>query len=276
MPSMKKRRIFLIALLCVTVLVAIWHLGKQPRGDRDWALDQQVAQTAEFDGDKVTVRNIRNFSYKTKLDFTPAYYDKTFDIRDIKRVWYVSEPFTGFFGAAHTFLSFEFEGDQFLAISVEIRKEKGETFSAWKGVLKNYELIYVAGDERDLVKLRSNYRKDDVYVYPLTTSPQDARTLFVDMLERMNAVVENPEFYNTITNSCMSNIVRHYRTALDVRIPYTHEVLFPAYGDALLYRQGLIDTDLSFEDARTHFHINARAEKYADDPDFSVRIRTSE
>jgi hypothetical protein len=269
-------RKLLFGILFVFGVFSVWNLSHQPSNNRDWALDQKVAQTAEFDGHKVTVRNIRNFSYITKSDFTPSYYDKTFDFRDLKRVWYVSEPFAGFFGAAHTFLSFEFEGETFLSISVEIRKEKGETFSAWKGVLRSYELIYVAGDERDLIKLRSNYRKDIVYVYPLKTSPEDARTLFVDMLERMNAVIEKPEFYNTLTNSCMTNIVRHYRTALDVRIPYTHEVLFPAYGDALLYREGIIDTDLSFEDARNRFHINERAEKYADSPDFSVRIRTEE
>ena len=184
--------------------------------------------------------------------------------------------YPGYVGAAHAFLSFGFENDEYVAVSIEIRKEKGETFSAYKGLLQQYELMYVLADERDVVKLRSNYRKDQVYVYPIRTSKEKARAVFVSMLERTNKLHEKPEFYNTFTNTCTTNIMRHANEISPGRIPFRLEVLFPANSDKLAYTLGLIDTDLSFEEARKKFNINERALKYADSPDFSVKIRQGE
>jgi hypothetical protein len=188
-------------------------------------------------------------------------------------VYYVVEPFSGPLGAAHTFVSFEFEGDQFVSISVEIRKEKGETFSAHKGLLNKYELMYVIADERDVIKLRSNYRKDQVFLYPGRTTPEKGRQLFVDMLNRANALGEKPEFYNTLTNTCTTNIVAHVNDITPKKIPFSFKVLMPAHSDELALKVGLIDTDLPLEEARAKYKINDRAMKYADDPNFSVRIR---
>ena len=108
------------------------------------------------------VRNIRNTTYRSTTDYTPAYYDKTFDLDKLTSVWYIVEPFSNWKGAAHTFLSFGFEDDEYLAISVEIRKEEGEGFSAFKGLFKQYEVIYVIADERDVITVRTNHRRDDV------------------------------------------------------------------------------------------------------------------
>lgn len=245
----------------------------RPSNSRDWNTDQAVLAAAEFDGDFVTVRNIRNFTYRSETDFTPAYYDKTFDLRTIESVWFVVEPFGSWRGPAHTFLSFGFAGGDYLGISVEIRKEKGESFSPAKGLLRQYEVMYVAGDERDLVKLRSNFRRDDVYLYPMRATQEKARELFVGMLERANALRETPEFYNTLTNTCTTNIVRHVNAIAPERVPLKAAILFPGYSDQLAWDLGLIDTKLSFDEAKRRFHINERALRFADDPEFSKRIR---
>jgi hypothetical protein len=271
------RRVFyffliLIGLIIVTFLVV--HFTTKASNDRDWNDDQKILSTAEIKGNLVSIHNIRNFTYASTTSFTISYYDKTFDLNKIKKVWYVVEPFSGIPGSAHTFLSFEFEGDQFVSISVEIRKEKGESFHPVKGLFNQYELMYVIADERDVIKLRSNYRKDLVYVYPIKTTTDKARELFLDMVNRANDLSQHPEFYNTVTNTCTTNIVRHVDKITPHKVPlFNLRILFPANSDKLAYDLGLIDTTLPFEEARTKYFINDRALKYADDPEFSRRIR---
>jgi hypothetical protein len=244
----------------------------RPSNTRDWAEDQRVLPVAEFNGPLVTIHNIRNFTYEAVDRYTPAWYDKTFDLQKLESAWFVVEPFGGA-AMAHTFVSFGFGGNDFVAISVEIRKEKGEQFSPIKGLLRQYEVMYVVGDERDLVKLRTNYRKDTVYLYPMRTSPERMRAMFTAMLRRANALAERPEFYNTLTNTCTTNLVKHVNELVPGRVPLHPAVFLPGYSDRFAYKLGLIDTKLSFEDARREFRINERAEAHTADPEFSLRIR---
>ncbi|MEO8637854.1 MAG: DUF4105 domain-containing protein [Candidatus Taylorbacteria bacterium] len=276
---LKRLILYLIvfAVVGVAFALAITHFTTKASNDREWNDDQKILAFAEINGNIVSIHNIRNFTYASTTSYTPHYYDKTFDISTLKKVWYVVEPFSGIPGSAHTFLSFEFEGDQFVSISVEIRKEKGESYDPVKGLFNQYELMYVIADERDVVKLRSNYRKDLVYVYPIKTTVEKARALFLDMMERTNALKDHPEFYNTITNTCTTNIVQHVDKITPNKVPlFNLRILLPANSDKLAYDLGLIDTKLSFEDARARYFINDRAEKYANDPDFSVKIRQAD
>lgn len=245
----------------------------RPSNDRDWTLDQAVLPVAEISGNKVSIKNIRNFSYRTTEDYTPSYYDATFDLDKIKNVYFIVEPFSGYVGAAHTFLSFEFEGDRFVAISVEIRKEKGESFSALKGALRQYELTYVIADERDVVKLRSNYRKDKVFVYPIKTTKEKMRAVFVNMLDRANELREKPEFYNTLFSNCTTNLAKHVNQITPGRVSWNITYLLPENSDRYVYDVGLIDNSLPFDETRARHFINELAEKYADNPDFSLKIR---
>lgn len=264
---------WIITIIAVVLTAAIIIVAfKHPSNDRDWTTDQAVLPTAEIDGDRVTIRSIRNFAYRTTTDYTPAYYDKTFDLSKLESVWFMVEPFSGY-GLAHTLLSFGFEGGDFVAISVEIRKEKGESFSPWKGLWRNFELMYVIADERDVIKLRSNYRNDRVYLYPMKTTSERKRKLFLEMLGRANKLAAQPEFYNTLTNTCTTNIVRHVNSIKSGRVPFNIAILFPEYSDRFAYDLGLIDTKLPWEAVRAHFTINDKASAYADDPRFSVRIR---
>jgi len=253
---------------------AAMSIFTHPSNTRDWAVDQARLPVAEIDGPLVTIRNARNFTYRSVDDYTPSYYDKTFDLRKLESAWFVVEPFGGAV-AAHTFVSFGFGGNDFVSISVEIRKEKGESFSPIQGLLRRYEVMYVIGDERDLIKLRTNYRKDTVYLYPMRTTPERMRALFLAMVTRANKLAKEPEFYNTLTNTCTTNLVRHVNELVPGRIPLHPAVFLPGYSDRLAYKLGLIDTPLPFDEARKHFRINERAETYADDPEFSLRIRGS-
>ncbi len=264
--------ITLLILLGLTILIT--NLLTSPSNDRDWELDQKVLAQAEINGDKATIRNIRDFTYASTTSYTPHYYNKTYDLNKIKKVWYIVEPFSGIPGSAHTFLSFEFENNEFVSISIEIRKEKGESFHPIKGLFNQYEIVYMIADEKDVIKLRTNYRKDKVFLYPMKASKEKVRKLFVDMLKKNNDIQVHPEFYNTITNTCMTKIVYHVNSVTPKRIPFFNlRILFPENSDRLAYKLGLIDTDLSFEKARERFYINDRALKYADNPDFSVKIR---
>lgn len=264
----------LSALVAIGVIAyGVFAIFVRPSNDRDWTTDQAVLPYADVEGGKVTIHNIRNFSYKTTDDYTPAYYDKTFDLDAIKNVYFIVEPFSGYAGAAHTFLSFEFEGDNFISISVEIRKQKGESFSAGKGLLRQYELMYVVADERDVVKLRSNYRKDKVYMYPAVTTPEKMRTIFLSMIGDVNTLKDTPKFYNTLTSNCTTNIAKHINKVAPGRVSWNPTFLLPENSDRYAYEQGLIDNTIPFEDLRAKHYINDLAEKYADSLDFSLKIR---
>ena len=245
---------------------------RTPSNNRDWANDQQRLPSAVFSGDVVTIKNIRNFTYTSRSIYTPHYYDKTFRLGDIVSVDYVIEPLASV-AAAHTFLSFGFRDGGRVAISIEIRKEAGEEFNPLLGLLNEYEIMYVVVDERDAFKLRVMHRDNPVYVYPTTASPEMARALFVGMLARVNALSTTPEFYNTFANSCATNIADHINAVTSKQVPWDWRLLFPKESDAFAYELGFIDNAVPLDEARRKYLINDAVKKYADDPDFSVKIR---
>ncbi len=263
--TFRKALLAILALLAVAYVVLV--VIRRPSNHRDWSPDQRVLAWAEFNGPLVTVHNIRFCSYRTTADYTCSYYEKTFDLRQLDSVWFIVEPFGASRGVAHTFLSYGFGGRDFLAISAEIRKERGETYSPYRGLLREYELMYVAGDERDLIKLRANYRHDPVYLYRANTTPDRIRRMFIDMLTRANRLRDHPEFYNTLTNNCTTNIVWHVNTIVPGRVPFSLATVLPGYSDDLARRLGLIN------ETRQQAQINARAMRYADDARFSAKIR---
>jgi hypothetical protein len=250
----------------------MWFLN-QPSNDRDWSPDQTALAWAEIDGSCVTIHNIRFCTYRGAHDYDVAHYDRTFDLAKLRSVDYVVEPFASWRGPAHTFVSFGFDGPEYVAVSIEIRKVRGQSFSAWRGLFRAYEVMYVVGDERDLIKLRTNYRRDQVFLYPLRATPEGARQLFLDMIRKAARLRTRPEFYNTLTNNCTIGLLRHINRVIKRNVPFSFRLLLPGYSDRLAYELGWIDTKLPFEEARRRHHVNERAWKYADDPAFSQRIR---
>lgn len=273
LPPGGRRRALRIGLATAFLASTVAWLLARPSNDRDWVPNQSVLPHAEILGSRVTIRSVRNTRYRSAEDYTPAWEDRTYDLDRLVRVWYVVEPFSDWAGAAHTFLSFELDGPEFVSISVEVRKERGEGFSALMGLLRQYEIMYVVADERDVIGLRTNHRGDDVFVYPVRASRERVRALFVSMLERANALRERPEFYNTLLNTCTTNIVTHINTLVPGRIPWSHKVLFPGYSDRLAYDLDLLDTDLPFQEIRARYRVNEAARRLDGDPGFSEGIR---
>jgi hypothetical protein len=266
--------IFAVLLLAAGVLV-FRIFGPRPSNDRDWTTDQERLAWADFQGRQVVVHNVRNARYRSTDDYDVVWEDRSYDLDRLQSAWFVVEPFESpdWEGPAHTFMSFGFAGDDYLAVSVEIRKEKGEEFSPWKGLLRQYEVMYVVGDERDLIQLRTSYRRDPVYLYPVRAPRERIEQLFVSMLRRANHLRQEPEHYNTLTNTCTTNIVRHVNELIPGRVPWSYKVLLPGYSDELAYDLGLIDTELPFSEAKRHFRVDDDALRAAGREDFSRRIR---
>lgn len=266
--------LFVAFILCITTL-AIIFANLSPSNDRGWSADQDILPDIWINGDIVSILNVRNNDYRAPNDYDVSYYDKTYDLKGLESAWFVMEPFSGSVDAAHTMMSFGFENGDYVAISVEVRKEHGESFSPWKGLLKQYEIMYVIADERDVIRLRSNYRRDDVYLYPVKADKSDIKALFLDMLQRAQKLKERPEFYNTIFNNCTSSIAQHVNRIAPGRIPWNRSFIFTGKSDRYAFDMGLIDTNLSFDEARKAFHINDTSDQADKDPDFSRKIRAS-
>ncbi len=229
--------------------------------------------TAEFDDNLVTVHNIRNTEYRTADDYTVRHYDKTFDLEKLDSVDFIMVPFNDVPGGAHTFLSFGFDGKDFVAISVEVRRKPGEDFAPIKSMIEPTEIMYVVGDERDLIQLRTIHWLSDVYMYRAQAPRADMQALFVSMLKRANKLSRKPELYNLVTNNCTTNIMQHINEISPNKVPYTYQVMFPAYSDELANELKLIKIDGTFERTKQESRINEVAYVYRDSPDFSVKIR---
>jgi hypothetical protein len=276
-PRSWRRRVtsvFGIALIAGLAGYALLVVLLRPSNERDWTPDQARTATATFDGDRVRIDNVRNAVYRSTTDFDVHWETREYDLSRLDSVWFVVEPFAHWRGPAHTFLSFGFDDGRYIGISVEIRKERGEAFSPLSGLLRQYELAYVVGDERDLIGVRANHRQDEVFLYRIRISRERMRELFTDMLGRANALAAQPEFYNTLTSTCTSNIVDHIQHIAPGRIPFSLKTYLPAYSDDLAYDLGLIDTDLPRDRYRAAHRINDLATVNADDPEFSKAIRS--
>jgi len=260
-------------LLVVVIVFAGWWLMQRPSNDREWVPNLAKLPQSTFNGNTVTIQSVRNTEYRSADDYTTAYNDRTFDLRRIQSVDFVVVPFQSVKAAAHTFLIFGFEGGERVAISVEVRRERAESYSPLRGLLRQCELMYVIADERDVILLRTKHRSDRVYLYPIQTSREKIRKMFVSMLRRANQLRIQPEFYNTLTNNCSSNILQHFNHVNDRKLPANLKVLFPGYSDQLIYDLGLIGGPLSFESLQQSSEITEKANRFAEDAAFSQRIR---
>ncbi len=228
---------------------------------------------ATVQGELVTVRDIRNFDYRSETDFTPRYYDRSFDLRTLDAVDLLAVYWMGP-AIAHLFVSFGF-GDDHLAVSIEARKVSGEGYSSLKGFFRQYELVYVVADERDVIRVRTNYRKDppeDVYLYRLRLPVENARRVFLDYVREINELYARPEFYNTVTTNCTTNILFHSRVNPG-SLPLSWKVLLSGYAPEFAYDNGRLDRRLPFEELRRRSLINGKAQAADQDADFSHRIR---
>jgi len=258
----------------VLAFTAAWSTVR-PSNDRDWSAPVAVLPTVTVDGDAFTFHNVRNFLYRTETDFTPRYYDKTVKLSELSSVDIVASYWMGD-AIAHIFVSFGFGDRDHLAVSIETRPEKGESYSTITGFFRNFEIFYVVADERDLIGVRTNHREDppeQVYLYRTKGSLESARHVFLDYVETINDLAANPGWYNTLTTNCTTSILWHTRMNSG-RPPLSWKVLASGYLPEYLYELGKIDTSLPFAEMKKRSQVNAAARAAGDDaPDFSQKIR---
>ena len=270
---LSRQRRMSVAFIVLFLGVVVWWSSISPSHHRPWRPEVAVMPRAVIDGDRVRLTGVRNFDYRTRNDFTVRYEEREVQLSHLAALdFYVSYFSEG--PVAHTFLSFIFDNAPPLSISIETRPEVGEGFAPVASLFKQFELIYVVGDERDLVGVRTNHRREAVYLYRLNTSADDARRLLLIYLTRINELADRPEYYHLLTNSCTINIIRYANAAgrtgrFDVR----H--LLNGLIDSYLYHSGRVDTTLPFDELRQRSQINDAAQAADGAPDFSQRIRAS-
>jgi hypothetical protein len=252
-------------------LVVSWWLTLKPSNDRAWQPDVSKTAWAEINGDEVTVHNVRNCDYRTETDFTPHWETRTVRPSQITGMD-VAINYWGSPWIAHPIVSFQFSDGLPLCFSIETRKTVGQQYSTLEGFYRQYTLIYVVADERDVVRLRTNYRREDVYLYHTLASPTQARERFREYINTVNVLHENPRWYNAVTSNCTTSI--RTQRAANLRAPWDWRILLNGKADEMLYQDHAIATGgLSFSKLKQRSMINQRARAANDDPDFSRAIR---
>jgi len=272
---LSRRRAMPVVAAALVLGVIAWWITIAPTGDRNWRPEVAVMPRAFVDGDHVRITGVRNFDYRSRNDFTPHYEEREVDLSHLTGLdFYVSYFMEG--PVAHTFVSFIFDNASPLSISIETRPEVGRGFEPVASLFKQFELIYVVGEERDLVGVRAIHRGEPVYLFHINTSPASARRLLLVYLQRINELADRPEFYNLLTNSCTINIIRYANAAgrtggFDIR--HLLNGLIGSY----LYASGRLDTSLPFDELRRRSLINRdiEAADSSPEPEFSQRIRVS-
>ena len=245
----------------------------QASNDRDWSPEMELLPTVALDAGQVTLKNIRHNTYVNEDDFVVEYFDRQFNLSEIQSVDFIVVPFK-IKQIAHTMISFGLQDGTYLAVSIEVRKEKGERYNPALGLGRRFELMYLVGDERDLIRVRTEHRDAEVFVYPSVATPEQAQALFLNTMERANHLAMNPEFYNTIKNNCTTNLAGHVNEISSKKIKYGWRVLLPGLSAKYAYDLGLLDNRIPFEELTEIALVNDLALEYRDAPDFSQKIRS--
>ncbi|HEY1269080.1 MAG TPA: DUF4105 domain-containing protein [Candidatus Binatia bacterium] len=267
------RRRTLAGFLGVVALLVLLFFQIPASNDRDWQPEVAVTPWAEVKGDRVTIHGVRNFDYRTESDFDARWEDRTYDLSKLDSADVIAVYWAGK-TIAHVMLSFGFQDKDYLAVSIETRKAKGQSYSTLAGFFRNYELIYIPADERDVVRVRSNYREpqEQVYIYRTRAPQRNIRRVFLDYIKTMNAMRERPGFYNTLTTNCTTSILTHTKMNPESP-PLSWKILLSGYVPQYLYEKGRIDTSMPFAELEKISLINGRAHAADKDPNFSRRIR---
>src|SRR4029453_6712863 len=263
------RKVGVIALLFVGVLA--WWLTLSPTNDGDWQADVAEKAWADIKGDEVTLHNVRNCDYRTETDYTPHWETRTVRLSQITGIDLAID-YWGSPWIAHPIVSFQFADTPPLCFSIETRKTFGQSYSTIGGLYRQYTLIYLVADERDVIRLRTNYRHEDIYLYPTTAPPDRARQRFQEYVRSLNALRTQPRWYNAVTTNCTTSIRTQHPSK--ERVQWDWRILLNGKADEMLYAHGAFVTGgLSFAELKAQSLINARAKAADASPDFSELIR---
>jgi len=261
----------LATLFVAFVVVDLWWFTLKPSNDRAWQPDVARTAWAEINGDEITIHNVRNCDYHTQTDFTPRWETRTVRLSQITGMD-VAINYWGSPWIAHPIVSFQFADAPPLCFSIETRKTIGQQYSTMEGFYRQYTLIYVVADERDCIRLRTNYRGEDVYLYHTVATSAQARERFREYINTLNVMHEKPRWYNAVTSNCTTSI--RTQRAANLRKPWDWRILLNGKMDEMLYQDHAIATGgLSFTDLKERSLINKHAQAADQNPDFSRAIR---
>ena len=272
----RRSRLRIIACLVSFSVVLVWWLSLKPSNIRPWQADVVRTAWAEIDGDRVTIHNFRNCDYQEEFVYNCQWQTKNVNLSELRGI----DLFVTYWGSpwiAHPILSFQFGDDDRVAFSIETRKEIGESYSPIRSFFRQYELAYVVASERDVIRLRTNYRHgESVYLYRTTAGPAWSRALFLDYLGRANKLHEHPEWFNALVSNCTTNIFAHIATvsgAPSNNISWDWRILLNGKGDEMEYERGNLAGNMPFPELKRRALINAAGQAADQAPDFSQRIR---
>jgi Domain of unknown function (DUF4105) len=256
--------------LALLVITLTWWFSLRPRSDGDWAQGMEVLPRAEIAGDMLHVRNYRNFSYSASGEPVPRYEQRTYDLAKLLSIDYFLAHWSGPV-MAHTLVSFGFDDGQFLCVSVEARRQRWQSYSPLWGLFRSYQLFFVLGDERDIVRLRTNIRREQVYMYRVRLAPQQLRRLILDYVTRIETLAAQPGWYNSVASNCTTNLFYHNR----VPVPWwlKPNIFLNGLSARAMYRLGFLDNSLSYRELQARCAIRERALAAGDAADFSQQIR---
>jgi hypothetical protein len=263
----------LLGFLVVFAILVVVFLRIPASNDRDWQPEVAMTPYATINGDMITIHNVRNFDYRTETDFTPHWETRTYNLKKLEGVDLIAVYWAGK-AIAHIMVSFDFGGKDHLAVSIETRKEQGESYSTLAGFFRQYELYYVVADERDVVRVRTTYRQpqEDVYIYRTRAPLRNVRRVFLDYVRSMNELNVQATYYNTLTTNCTTTVLFHTRMNPESP-PLSWKVLLSGYVPDYLYEHERLDTSRPFAELEKLSLVNARAHAADKDPAFSQRIR---
>ena len=271
MILVRRRRFVWRVPLFAFAVVLIWYLSLGASNQRDWRVEQSRTARGDIKGDQLTLHDVRNFDYGPGDEQIPKWEDRTYDLRHLRSVDLIL-CYWGSPDVAHVITSFGFDDGRYLAASIEVRREKGEPQSSLRSLFREYELIYVFGDERDLLRLRTNYRKEDLYLYRTKLSPAQSRAVLLSYVHHANALAARAEWYNTITTNCATGALPHARAA-GAPGQWSLDIFLSGRAARQGYRNRLLDTSLPFEELQRRSLINLAAISAERAADFSQRIR---
>jgi hypothetical protein len=254
------------------LVVVVWWSQIAPRNDRDWTPDVARLPRATIVGNRITIENVRNFEYRSETDYIERWETRTYDLDRVRSF----DMFLSFWGPtliAHTIASWEFEdAAPPLAISIETRKEKGESYDVLRGFFRQFELYYVVADERDVLGIRMKYPGTRTYLYRIRVPPEVARALLLDYFKAINGLAEQPQWYNALIHNCTTSIRYHGEHIGEIR-PLDLRFLLNGRLDEMAYEKGRIDTSMPFQELKAKSDITEKAKAAGTAPDFSRRIR---
>jgi Domain of unknown function (DUF4105) len=264
------------ALLCLACfcLVLAWWFRLKPTNTADWQADVDRPAWVERHGDQLIIHDLRNCDYRTETDYSNCWSDRTLRLSDLNggdlffTTWSVR-------WIGHPILSFQFGDGQHIAFSIEARYKGSQVYSAILGFFRQYELIFVVADERDVIRLRTNFRKDEeVFLYRTRMDPETARAIFLTYVDYLNKLKNHPEWYNALTRNCTTAIDKQIAADIADPHPWNYQILLNGTMDKMLYDRGRLVTDgLPFPELKSRAHINATARAADTSPDFSSLIR---